>query len=64
MNETLKSELCNYLGELMFEQETVFDWIENDKILAKINAVNVLLDIDSHSQTWYEKLAKELKRYP
>lgn len=62
MSEILKNELCQYLGQLMYEHETEFDWIIKDKIAEKINAVNKLLDIDKHEKTWYEKLAKELKQ--
>jgi len=62
MNEILKNELCQYLGQLMYEHENEFDWILKDKIAEKINAVNKLLDIDKHEKTWYEKLAKELKQ--
>jgi DNA repair exonuclease SbcCD ATPase subunit len=61
MNEILKNELCQYLGQLMYEHENEFDWILKDKIAEKINAVNKLLDIDKHEKTWYENLAKKLK---
>jgi len=61
MNEVLKNELCQYLGQLMYEHENEFDWILKDKIAEKINAVNKLLDIDKHEKTWYEKVAQKLK---
>jgi DNA repair exonuclease SbcCD ATPase subunit len=61
MNEILKNELCQYLGQLMYEHENEFDWILKDKIAEKINAVNKLLDIDKYEKTWYEKLANKLK---
>ena len=62
MNETLKNELCEYLGQLMHEKENEFDWIKKDKIIEKINAVNKLLDIDNYEETWYEKIAQKLKQ--
>lgn len=61
MNEILKNELCQYLGQLMYEHENEFDWILKDKLADKINAVNKLLDIDKHEKTWYEKIAQKLK---
>ena len=61
MTNILKDELCLCLGQLMYYHQNEGDWIKKDKIAAKINAVNKLLDIDSHEKTWYEKLAKELK---
>jgi DNA repair exonuclease SbcCD ATPase subunit len=61
MNEILKNELCQYLGQLMYEHENEFDWILKDKLAEKINAVNKLLDIDKHEKTWYEKIAQKLK---
>lgn len=45
MTETLKNELCNYLGQLMYELETEVEESERDKIKARIKAVNILLDI-------------------
>jgi DNA repair exonuclease SbcCD ATPase subunit len=61
MNEILKNDLCQYLGQLMYEHENEFDWILKDKLAEKINAVNKLLDIDKHEKTWYEKIAQKLK---
>ena len=61
MNEILKNELCQYLGQLMYEHENEFDWILKDKLAEKINAANKLLDIDKHEKTWYEKIAKEIR---
>ena len=61
MNEILKTELCQYLGQLMYEHENEFDWILKDKVAEKINAINKLLDIDKHEKTWYEKVAQKLK---
>ena len=62
MNETLKQKLYQYLGQLMYYHEKEGDWILKDKIGEKINAVNKLVGIDGKEQTWYEKLAKELKK--
>jgi hypothetical protein len=45
MNDILKDELCKYLGELMYEKDSEFDLILKDKIILKINAVKVLLEI-------------------
>jgi hypothetical protein len=61
MTNILKDELCLYLGQLMYYHQNEGDWIKKDKIAEKINAVNKLLDIDSHEKTWYEKLTNELK---
>jgi hypothetical protein len=61
MNEVLKNELCQYLGELMYKHEHEFDWILKDALAEKINAINKLLDIDKHEKTWYEKVAEKLK---
>jgi len=61
MNENLKNQLCEYLGQLMYQHENEFDWILKDKIAEKINVVNKLLDIDKHEQSWYEKISKKLK---
>lgn len=58
MNQELKNELCNYLGELMAESEQTFDWIEKDRITEKINAVNLLLGFTDRKETWMEKLKK------
>jgi hypothetical protein len=63
MTAILKDELCSYLGELMYYHENETNWILKDKIAAKINAVNTLLDIDRYEQTWYEKLLKQIKTY-
>lgn len=54
MNETLTNELCTYLGELMQQNENNKDWQIRDKIVAKINAVNVLLDIDHKHKTFFD----------
>jgi hypothetical protein len=45
MTETLKNELCNYLGQLMYELENEVEESERDKIRPKIKAVKILLDI-------------------
>lgn len=62
MNETLKNELCTYLGELLHEHENEYDWIMKGRIAEKINAVHKLLDIDKHEKTWYERVVEKLKR--
>lgn len=51
MNENLKNELCQYLGQLLYEHENESDWILKDKIAEKINAANKLLDIDKKEKT-------------
>ena len=61
MNENLKNQLCEYLGQLMYQHENEFDWVSKDSIAEKINAVNKLLDIDKHEKSWYEKIAIKLK---
>lgn len=61
MTEQLGNLLAIYLGELMHQRDNTFDWIEKDKVTAKINAVNVLLDIDHKEKTWFQKVAEELK---
>lgn len=50
MNEILKNELCQYLGQLIYEHENEFDLILKDKIAEKMNAVNKLLDIDKNEK--------------
>lgn len=60
MNNILESELATYLGELMHQHETCFDWIEKEKISAKINACHVLLGIDKKLDSWYEKIAPKI----
>jgi hypothetical protein len=62
MNDNLKNELCLYLGTLLHKENNTFDWMEKDVITKKINAVNTLLDINEHKQTWYQKVAQNLKK--
>ncbi len=56
MNEELKDMLCEYLGELMHNRDTTFDWIEKDKIIEKINAINVLLEVNHKEETLGDRL--------
>ena len=60
MNSILESELAKHLGELMHQHETTFDWIEKEKISAKINACYVLLGIDKKLDSWFEKIAPKI----
>ena len=43
MSETLINELANYLGELMHDLESEFDWLLKKRIAEKIELVNKLL---------------------
>lgn len=57
MNETLKNELCQYLGELIYQNENEFDWFLKNKIREKIKAVDKILDIEKQEKTCFEELA-------
>jgi len=61
MTDKLRDDLAKYLGELMYERDLEHDWIKKDSIIKKINAIDVLLGIDSKEKTWYEKLKTQLK---
>lgn len=45
MKEELKNNLLEYLGELMQEKETTFEWMAKDELTRKIRAVNILLGL-------------------
>lgn len=62
MNDVLKSELCSYLGELMHKRESSFDWIEREILASKINAINVLLDIDSKIEPWHKDIIGKINK--
>lgn len=57
MTSSLKMALCEYLGELMYYKGQTHDWIASEEITEKINAVNVLLDLDTQEPSWFEKVA-------
>jgi hypothetical protein len=61
MKQELQNLLAEYLGELMHKKENTFDWIEKDKVIAKINAVNELLDIGEHQTTFMEAIQHVVK---
>lgn len=46
MTESLKTQLLNYLGELMQEKETEYEYFERLKIQNKIHALHILLDLE------------------
>lgn len=57
MKPELKNNLLEYLGELMQQKETTFDWITKDELTRKIRAVNILLDLPvPPDNTFVEKL--------
>ena len=60
MKPELQDLLLEYLGELKYEQEKKFDWIEKDSVSEKINSGNVLLGFDGREKTWYQKVADAL----
>jgi len=61
MKQELQNLLAEYLGELMHKKENTFDWIEKDKVIAKINAVNELLDIGERQTTFMEAIQHVVK---
>lgn len=61
MKPELKDLLCEYLGELMHDNENTFDWIKKDELVNKINAVNVLLGIKEVKESTMSKVIKFLK---
>lgn len=56
MKKELENNLLEYLGELMHQSENEFDWIEKDKIVRKINAVNTLLGIPGEIKSTMQKV--------
>lgn len=46
MQKELQDLLAIHLGELLYQYEHNFDWIEKSGIARKINSVYALLDID------------------
>ncbi len=56
MTKALKEELCLYLGELNHKWETSNNPFVDSKIIEKINAINLLLDIDIKHKKWWEKI--------
>jgi hypothetical protein len=60
MKEELQNLLAEYLGELMYRDENTFDWIEKEKIIEKINAVNVLLEIGEKRKSFLEAVQETL----
>jgi hypothetical protein len=58
MNETLKNELLNYLGELKCDYEKNFDWYVKDGIAKKIKAVNAILGFEEKIPSWFEGITK------
>ena len=61
MKVELQNLLAEYLGELMHKKEGTFDWIEKDRIITKINAINELLDIGEHQTTFLEAIQHVVK---
>lgn len=58
MNNSLRDNLLEYLGELMYLSDTEFDWIKKDELNKKINAVNILIGFDTHRETFFDKFKK------
>jgi hypothetical protein len=61
MKKELHDLLCEYLGELMHKDETTFEWLERERVIEKINAVNVLLEIGEKRKTFLEAVQEGLK---
>jgi hypothetical protein len=61
MNDNLKDLLCVYLGELMCENESEFDWIKKDELLLKIRAANTLLDMEPTTEITFLEAVRNLK---
>lgn len=61
MSKELEEQLYFHLGELMHGKDSTFDWYEKDKIIAKINAVYVLLDIDKREDRFHNIMDDILK---
>lgn len=49
MNETLKTELQIYLGEIMQEIETTYDYFEKQRLKRHKKAIEILLMISIES---------------
>ena len=62
MKGSLKNELCEYLGELMYDQENQFDWFSKDKITKRINAIHTLLEIESDQELFSDKIIEVSKK--
>lgn len=61
MNQALKDELASYLGELMHQKESCYDWQKQDEITRKMNAVYCLLGINEKVETNLEQMLKIVK---
>lgn len=57
----LRNQLCEYLGELMYEHEHCHDWIKKESLSEKINAVNLLIGFDSNRKTFSTQVKEILK---
>lgn len=52
MNLELEGQLHEYLGELLYQHETCYYWIEKNQLARKINALYTLLDINAEEYIW------------
>jgi len=57
MNEQLSIELQLYLGDLLEQYKTTYDYFEKRKIILKINAVELILEVPP---TKFDKLWNNL----
>jgi hypothetical protein len=53
-----ESMLAFWLGELMYERDNCHDWIRENALTDKINAIYVLLGIDKNDETAFSQLLK------
>jgi len=61
MTNTLRNQLCEYLGELMYEHEHCHDWMRKDSLSEKINAVNLLIGFKSNRKTYITQVKEIIK---
>jgi hypothetical protein len=63
MKKELENLLCEYLGELMCLSDNTFDWNEKEKVLQKIDAVNLLLGTQRLEKrlSWLEKAMEAVR---
>ena len=45
MTESTKEELQIEYGDLLQQLENTFDWLDRRKLISKLNAINVLLEL-------------------
>jgi hypothetical protein len=61
MNKDLELLLAEHLGELIYQRDNTYNWIEKDRILRKINAINELLEIGEKQPTYLDAIKQTVK---